>query len=171
MRKPVCSQGNWSFSFLSSMNVWMNAEKKYCLKGNSENLSSFSYLCWLNCIDFFVNILMYICTMYIYYYDIKKKSILSEHLIPKISFSKTESGTKWFLLTNCRKEAKKSVIVRFRAKDFIKFFCNLFFSYLCIRGHCQLQAVLLQVQIEHKTKIKLYQWKDTRFLLEFTEYF
>ena len=95
--------------------------------------------------------------MYIYYYDIKKKSILSEHLIPKISFSKTESGTKWFLLTNCRKEAKKSVIVRFRAKDFIKFFCNLFFSYLCIRGHCQLQAVLLQVQIEHKTKIKLYQ--------------
>ena len=53
---PVCSQGNWSFSFLSSMKVWMNAEKKYCLQGYSEDLSSFSYLCWLNCIHFFVNL-------------------------------------------------------------------------------------------------------------------
>ena len=98
VRNPVCSQGNWSFSFLSSMNVPMNEcrKKKYCLEGYSENLSSFfifmlielhSYFCQLICIQY---------TYYIFYYDFRKKSFLPEHLIPKISFSKTKSGKNRF---------------------------------------------------------------------------
>ena len=61
--------------------------------------------------SFFVNIFIYsIGTTYVIMIF-----VLPEILIPKM----VQIGcTIRFLLTNCRKEAKKTVVVRFRAKDF-----------------------------------------------------
>ena len=97
VRNPVCSQGNWSFSFLSSMNVPMNECRKKILPGRLFRkpfkffifmlIELHSYFCQLICIQY---------TYYIFYYDFRKKSFLPEHLIPKISFSKTKSGKNRF---------------------------------------------------------------------------
>ena len=66
----------------------------------------------------------------------------------------------WFLLTNCRKEAKRIVIVRFRAKDFIKFFCDLFFHTCALEAIVNSKLSFYKYKLD-KSRIKLYDWKDT----------
>ena len=90
----------------------------------------------------------YLCTyvQYTYIIMISRRNPFYQSIL-KISFSKTESGTKWFLLTNCRKEAKKNVIVRFGAKDFIKFFFAIFSFHTCA-----LEAIV-------NSKLSFYKYK------------